>query len=134
MFVVDFKRYIAAETAMLISAGIGAASAAINAGVNAGVNEENRRAQNRANHQAYLQQRQLLALQQGYNSPLQQVERLRSAGLNPALIYGNGSVATGNVDSVPQSAPVGVSYDRPLDFAGGMADSVRLALNCSSYR
>lgn len=35
-----------------------------------------------------------------YNHPIQQMERLRAAGLNPNLVYGSGSV-TGNTTSAP---------------------------------
>ena len=40
-------------------------------------------------------------IQQEYNTPANQVARLRAAGLNPNLIYGNGSAATGNAASGP---------------------------------
>lgn len=40
-------------------------------------------------------------IQQEYNTPANQVARLRAAGLNPNLIYGNGSAATGNASSGP---------------------------------
>lgn len=40
-------------------------------------------------------------IQQAYNTPANQVARLRAAGLNPNLIYGNGSAATGNASSGP---------------------------------
>lgn len=38
-----------------------------------------------------------------YNSPQQQMQRLRDAGLNPNLVYGDGATATG--DTIQQSAP-----------------------------
>lgn len=34
-------------------------------------------------------------MQNEYNSPQQQMQRLKEAGLNPNLVYGNGAVATG---------------------------------------
>lgn len=40
--------------------------------------------------------------QNEYNSPLSQRQRLEEAGLNPALMYGNGAVSTGNSNSMPQ--------------------------------
>lgn len=39
--------------------------------------------------------------QNAYNSPAEQVQRLIDAGLNPNLMYGNGSAATGNASSAP---------------------------------
>lgn len=43
-------------------------------------------------------------MQADYNSPGQQVNRLRAAGLNPNLVYGSGSVS-GNVAELPAPAP-----------------------------
>lgn len=44
--------------------------------------------------------------QNAYNSPLQQMNRLREAGLNPALVYGNGAqAATAMVKTPTASAP-----------------------------
>lgn len=39
-------------------------------------------------------------LQNNYNHPIQQMERLKAAGLNPLLVYGSGSVA-GNTSGSP---------------------------------
>lgn len=38
--------------------------------------------------------------QNAYNSPVAQMDRLREAGLNPKLLYGNGSAATGEAQAV----------------------------------
>lgn len=43
-----------------------------------------------------------------YNHPIQQMERLKAAGLNPLLVYGSGSV-TGNTTSAPALSGGGVS-------------------------
>lgn len=43
--------------------------------------------------------------QNQYNSPEMQMQRLKEAGLNPNLIYGDGSASTGQAGS-PQKAPV----------------------------
>lgn len=48
-----------------------------------------------ANHQNYLYWKEM----QEYNSPKNQMMRLRMAGLNPNLMYGQGT--TGNVNSMP---------------------------------
>lgn len=57
-------------------------------------------------------------LQNRYNSPLAQMERLRAAGLNPNLVYGNG--VDGNQSSAAAS---GLSNRNPqADF--GFADAV----------
>lgn len=51
-------------------------------------------------------------LQNDYNHPIQQMERLQAAGLNPNLVYGSGSVA-GNTTSSP--ALVGGTTSTPLE-------------------
>lgn len=45
-------------------------------------------------------------MQNEYNTPANQMQRLIDAGLNPNLMYGNGSAATGNADNV-QGASAG---------------------------
>lgn len=45
-------------------------------------------------------QRQNWQMENEYNTPANQIQRLRDAGLNPNLLYGNGSAATGNASSV----------------------------------
>ena len=55
-------------------------------------------------------------IQQEYNTPANQVARLRAAGLNPNLIYGNGSAATGNASSGPYH-DVGVLKSHSREFA-----------------
>lgn len=54
-----------------------------------------------------------------YNSPVQQMQRLKEAGLNPALMYGNGSAATtyeGN-SSAPQINGVNVDFRQGYEIA-----------------
>lgn len=43
-------------------------------------------------------------MQNQYNSPEEQMKRLKMAGLNPNLLYGTGSVATGQSGNVRQSS------------------------------
>lgn len=63
-------------------------------------------------------------LMNDYNHPIQQMERLKAAGLNPLLIYGSGSVS-GNTTSAP--ALVGGTVSTPLETlakVGGKAMSL----------
>lgn len=50
-------------------------------------------------------------LQNQYNSPLAQMERLKAAGLNPNLIYGSGSASSGNASQMPRYNAPTVKYD-----------------------
>jgi hypothetical protein len=56
---------------------------------------------------AYERDKEMMNLMNAYNSPVQQMERFKEAGLNPSLIYGTGSSsAAGNQSSaVKSSAP-----------------------------
>jgi len=47
-------------------------------------------------------------MQNEYNSPAQQMQRLKEAGLNPNLVYGNGATATGgSISSSSANTPQG---------------------------
>lgn len=59
--------------------------------------------------------RQSLREQLEYNSPKSQMTRFQEAGLNPNLIYGNGSASAGN-----QSAPLTYPDIKPTDYSGLM--------------
>ena len=64
-------------------------------------------AQKRAATTAYKRQREfskeMFDMTNAYNTPAMQMERLRKAGLNPALMYGQGNV--GNASAVTAGAP-----------------------------
>lgn len=52
-----------------------------------------------------------------YNHPIQQMERLKAAGLNPLLVYGSGSV-TGNTTGSPALTGGGVATGTQSIFRG----------------
>lgn len=52
-----------------------------------------------------------------YNHPIQQMERLKAAGLNPLLVYGSGSVS-GNTTSAPSLVGGGVQTGTESVFSG----------------
>lgn len=60
--------------------------------------------QQQENEKSYQRSLKMWNLQNEYNSPTQQMARIRAAGLNPNLVYGNG--VTGNsAGSTPQYEP-----------------------------
>lgn len=66
-------------------------------------------------YQAQLQQKQIDAANQ-YNSPVNQMIRLRDAGLNPNLVYGSGAVTgnqsdAGKVSAVNRDAGINLNTD-----------------------
>lgn len=91
-----------AAGASIVGQGIGAAS-------NANINKKTRQ----WNEYMYDKQKQdnldFWHQQNSYNSPEQQMQRYAAAGLNPALIYGNGSASAGNATSAPD-APSALPY------------------------
>lgn len=66
--------------------------------------------------------RQMWNEQNEYNTPSAQMARLQEAGLNPRLIYGNGSASTGQASSPPQySAPTAPNYASAFNEASFVA-------------
>lgn len=47
-----------------------------------------------------------IAAQNAYNSPVQQMQRYKEAGLNPNLIYGEGITASSGQSDMPRSVPL----------------------------
>ena len=88
-------------SAEVAAAGISLAGQLINSGIQGGMN----RATRKWNEKMYGQQRKDAladwAMQNEYNSPLQQMARLKAAGLNPNLVYNNG--ATHSAQAVQKS-------------------------------
>lgn len=77
---------------------------------------------------AFDREKELLKFQLDYNTPYNQMKRFSEAGLNPNLIYGQGS--PGNMQSAP-SVPVAAPARRPdysmvLPMLGSMFQDARL--------
>lgn len=89
--------------------------------------------QTQENEKAYQRNFQMWNLQNEYNSPTQQMARLRTAGLNPNLVYGNG--VTGNSSgSTPQYQPADIKRAELSPYRGwnqGLTDAVS---NFLAYR
>lgn len=92
--------------------------------------------QTQENEKAYQRNLQMWNLQNEYNSPTQQMARLRSAGLNPNLVYGSG--VTGNsAGSTPQYQPADIKRAELSPYRGwnqGLSDAVSNFLTYRSNR
>lgn len=103
----------------LIAAGSAIASSGINAAAQGSMNRKSRKF---ARQQALLQRQYSLedwAMQNEYNHPSAQMARLREAGLNPNLVYGNGADATAG--PVRNSEPAHWNPTAPqIDLASGV--------------
>lgn len=69
-------------------------------------------------------------LQNQYNTPKEQMERLQQAGLNPNLMYGRGTAAPGNASELPKyQAPkadyTGVSAGAPAAVGSTIASTLQ---------
>ena len=58
--------------------------------------------------------KQMYDYQNAYNTPAMQMQRLKDAGLNPALMYGQGT--TGNATGYPQASVTAPYQHTPTDF------------------
>lgn len=110
-------------TAGLIAAGATLTSSATNAYAQGRMNKKTRE----WNEKMYnLQNKRDLDnwnLQNEYNSPQKQMERLTQAGLNPNLVYGNGATTTaGSVDS--SNAPAWNPRAPEIDLAPASRDGL----------
>ena len=84
----------------------------------------NQEAQRAWNEKMYEKQKEFWYEQQDYNSPANQVERLKEAGINPALALGN--IQSGQMGSAP--AVPSMSAAQAGSFAGA-TDSILSLIN-----
>lgn len=100
---------------------IGAGAELVSQGINAASTGAQNRKSRRFAREMYARQRaDALAdwqMQADYNSPAQQMARLKAAGLNPNLVYGNGADA--QMGTAPRSSNYGQAQFRPAEFSGG---------------
>lgn len=82
--------------------------------------------QQQENDKAYQRSLNMWNLQNEYNSPTQQMARIRTAGLNPNLVYGNG-VAGNSAGSAPQYEPAKFNAPTMQAYRGwnlGISDAI----------
>lgn len=108
-----------------LSAGITGISNIVGAGINAAQSRRNVRATNKANRQlaeySFNKNLEMWHLQNQYNSPQAQMQRLKEAGLNPHLMYGKGTV--GNAQGMPTYVAPQQDYRGMQSMVGSMAQS-----------
>lgn len=88
-------------TGTLIGTGVAAAMSGGNMAFQGNMNKKNRRFAEKMYRQQYQDELAFWRMNNEYNHPTAQMERLRNAGLNPHLVYGNGAV--GNSSSAPNA-------------------------------
>lgn len=76
-------------------------AAALGGAATIGATMINRAADKKLSQEQFKVNQEQWNLQNQYNSPSQQVARLKAAGLNPAIAYGGNSSVTGNSDPAP---------------------------------
>lgn len=69
---------------------------------------------------AFNYSKRMFDYQNAYNTPARQMQRLREAGLNPALMYGQGT--TGNAQGYPQMQPQQMQNPLQLDALRSIAE------------
>lgn len=102
----------------VIAAGIAATASTINAGNQANYAGKNRRQSEKLMNWQKDINLTNWGLENEYNSPANQMKRLKAAGLNPALIYGSGSggMTGGSIGGVTANSP---NQDAPqIDVSG----------------
>ena len=87
---------------------------------------------------SYQRQKELMAMQQkyavenwnrevNYNDPKQQMKRLKDAGLNPNLVYGNGAAGLEAPSTAAPTAP-GAPMAQTVPFSNFAAEGAQVAL------
>ncbi len=110
--------------------GLSAGSSVLNTGLGLIGQAINYRQQRKLADLQYSRAQEMMDRQNAYNSPAAQVSRLRAAGLNPNLLYGNGSTATGNGDvSTPVYNPPAPSFrtDTNMNLANAFSQYQQLS-------
>lgn len=119
-----FGILIAPAIGAAIASGIGALGAsAINAASQARTNAMNRKQA----EDAFRKEQDAIREQNFYNSPSQQVVRMKSAGLNPSLAYGADGQMVGNQSEVP--AYNAIPAEAPQVQSLGIAEAAQTMLN-----
>lgn len=112
-----------------LPAAIGAAGSLIGGLLNSGSQNSANQQQEAFTREMYEKQKSdsmdMWNKQNEYNSPQSQMSRLQSAGLNPNLVYGNGSaVNTASPINVPSQGSYHPTASRPGDSIAGLGSNI----------
>lgn len=118
----------------LIQGALGAFGIGAQSSINANTQRQNVDATNRANRELaeYQYSKDVEMWNRGnvYNDPMNQMARLKKAGLNPNLVYGSGSVSGNTTSQLPKyNAPtMSYNYTPSVDIPGmiGMFQDIQL--------
>lgn len=105
------------EAATIIAQGIGS-------GISAGTSILNQHTNLALAEKQAKFQLDMINAQNQYNRPINQIARYEEAGLNPALIYGNGSSSAGNQSTIAKYERPNIQYADLGPVLGGMAEQV----------
>lgn len=111
-----------------LGAAIAAGGAVAASAINAGSQERTNRWQLQLAKYSYEQQRQMIAEQNAYNSPLSQLKRYEEAGLNPNLIYGEGKASAGNQSEIAKYNAPNLVAPNVGQIGSTLMDAVRLQM------
>lgn len=107
---------MAKEFGQFIQSHGGAIVGAVSSGIGAiGQNRRNRKAQRRA----HKYNKKMFDYMNAYNTPVKQMERLKEAGLNPALMYGQGTTGNATQGVAPYQA------ERNENIGAGIAQGLQ---------
>lgn len=99
---------------------------------NSNLNKKNRAWQEKMYDQQYQRNVEMWRMQNAYNLPIEQVKRLREAGLNPNLLYGNGSSSAGLAGDISTADVPNTPTTVPYDFSqanNGLASALAMYQN-----
>lgn len=109
-----------------IAGGAALASTATNAMVAGKMNKRGERHANKMWEKQGQRELEYFNLQNAYNDPSAQMQRLKDAGLNPNLVYGNGATT--------ESAPISPKSAQPVNFRSPEIDLGGVVMNALQAR
>ena len=117
------KMVIAEGTALALQAGASALGNVLGFGSSSSANKtnlqiarENNQAQREMFHEQMAYNTDMWNKQNQYNLPVNQVQRLLAAGINPAAVYGNGTMSEAGQLTAPNAPNLQQSHVSPYEF------------------